>query len=276
MPSRPAVPAVLAAAAVALAGCATGAGPPGGDDGRPAAVAVTMAAPADGAATTSTSPLTPTSPAPAPARAAPPAPPAPAPAGGTSHPQAPSPPADRPSEPSPPPGDARTRPARLAIPEIGVEDLRVVPYEGTTDDRPGTRIQDKGLAASPYGERGGVGPGEVGNYLVTAHRLSAGGPLRDLPSLEAGDRVLVTAGGTVYEYRITGTRTTSFRSERSLAEQRAAVPGRPGQEPTRAMITLSTCATPEDDAAGNHWRDDLGNPEHRIDKVGVLVSSKPA
>ncbi|WP_394805889.1 class E sortase [Streptomyces fradiae] len=217
--------------------------------------------------------------APAPAKAQAPAwaaPSAPTPAAGTAAPQPPSPAPDRPSEPSPPPGDARTRPARLTIPEIGVEDLRVVPYEGTTDDRPGTRIQDKGLAASPYGERGGVGPGEVGNYLVTAHRLSAGGPLRDLPALEAGDRVLVTADGTVYEYRITGTRTTSFRSERSLAEQRAAVPGRPGREPTQPMITLSTCATPEDDAAGNHWRDDLGNPEHRIDKIGVLVSSKPA
>lgn len=42
------------------------------------------------------------------------------------------------------------------------------------------------------------------------------------------------------------------------------------------MITLSTCATPEDDAAGNFWRDEFGNPEHRIDKVGVLVAERPA
>jgi sortase A len=38
-----------------------------------------------------------------------------------------------------------------------------------------------------------------------------------------------------------------------------------------AMITLSTCATPEDHAAGNYWSDRFGNPEHRIDKIGVLV-----
>lgn len=38
------------------------------------------------------------------------------------------------------------------------------------------------------------------------------------------------------------------------------------------MITLSTCATPEDRAAGNHWSDALGNLEHRIDKIGVLVA----
>jgi sortase A len=42
------------------------------------------------------------------------------------------------------------------------------------------------------------------------------------------------------------------------------------------MITLSTCATPEDHAAGNYWKDQFGNPEHRIDKVGVLVGTRPA
>ncbi|OSC70735.1 sortase [Streptomyces sp. BF-3] len=172
--------------------------------------------------------------------------------------------------------DPRTQVAVLGIPAIGVDDLDVVPYEGTTDDRPGSRIQDRGVAASPYGEEGGVGPGDVGNYLVTAHRLSAGGVLRELPELEKGDPVHVTEDGTRYTYEITATRQTSFRSERSLAEQRAEVPGKPGEEPTRAMITLSTCATPEDDAAGNFWRDEFGNPEHRIDKVGVLVAERPA
>lgn len=189
----------------------------------------------------------------------------------------PAPPRPTTAAPSPTPSPTRQhRVAELAIPAIGVADLRVVPYEGTTDDRPGTRIQDRGDAASPYGERGGAGPGEVGNYLVTAHRLSAGGPLRDLPALKNGDTVVVTAGGTVYTYEIVGTRSTSFRDARSLAAQRAEVPGKPGEKATRAMITLSTCATPEDNAAGNFWRDAQGNPEHRIDKIGVLVSARPA
>ncbi|MFC8900952.1 class E sortase [Streptomyces cinereoruber] len=182
-----------------------------------------------------------------------------------------------PAEPSPSPvPEARPRRAELDIPSIGVADLPVLPYEGTSDDRPGTRIQDRGVAASPHGDRGGVGPGDVGNYLVTAHRLSAGGPLRLLPEVEEGDTVVVTADDAVYEYRIVATRSTSFRSAASLAEQRAPVPGKPGEKPTRAMITLSTCATPEDNAAGNHWRDALGNPEHRIDKIGVLVATRPA
>jgi sortase A len=185
-------------------------------------------------------------------------------------------PAPTSASPAPDKTTPRTQTASLSIPPIGIDALSVVPYEGTTDDWPGTRIQNRGVAASPYGEQGGVGPGEVGNYLVTAHRQSAGGPLRDLPSLDEGESVFVTSGGQVYEYEITETRQTSFRSERSLAEQRAAVPGFPDKRPTDPMITISTCATPEDDAAGNFWRDDKGNPEHRIDKIGVLVSSRPA
>lgn len=192
-----------------------------------------------------------------------------------------APPATSPAQPTPtpapptPPTSPTPRTASLTIEAIGVENLRVVPYEGTTDDRAGTRIQNRGLAASPYGERGGgVGPGEIGNYLVTAHRLSSGGPLRRLPDLDEGDSVLVSSDGTVYTYEITDTRTTSFRSARSLAEQRAAVPGFPGRRPTQAMITISTCLTPEDNAAGNHWRDDHGNPEHRVDKIGVLSAAR--
>jgi sortase A len=72
-------------------------------------------------------------------------------------------------------------------------------------------------------------------------------------------------------YEIVETRSTSFRSERSLERQAASVPGRSQAEPTKAYITLSTCATPEDHAAGNWWADRFGNPEHRIDKIGVLV-----
>ena len=42
------------------------------------------------------------------------------------------------------------------------------------------------------------------------------------------------------------------------------------------MITLSTCATAEDHAAGNYWADEFHNPEHRIDKIGVLRSLRPS
>ncbi|MEU6300303.1 class E sortase [Streptomyces erythrochromogenes] len=243
-PSR-AVPVVLAGAVTALlAACGPSAA------AGPAAPPRTAAAPATAAS----------APATGPASALPAATAAHAPA----------------ATPAQDPADARTRESTLSVPAAGISGLRVVPYEGTTDDVPGTRIQDRGHAASPYGKKGGVGPGQVGNFLVTAHRLSAGGPLRDLPAVGEGDTVTVTSGGVQYTYEITATRKTSFRSQRSLDEQRAAVPGSPGATPTRAMITISTCATPEDHAEGNFWSDAQGNPEHRIDKVGVLRGTTAA
>ena len=184
---------------------------------------------------------------------------------------------DDPSAPPKPaaevaPSDGRPRVAALSIPAIGLRRLPVVPYRGWTDDTPGTAIQDTGRAASPYGPRGGTGPGGIGNYQVTAHRTSSTAAFAELPSLRVGDVAAVRAGGKTYVYRIVRTRQTSFRSPASLRAQRAAVPGRPGEAPVKAMITLSTCATPEDRAEGNHWYDEFGNPEHRIDKIGVLVA----
>lgn len=163
------------------------------------------------------------------------------------------------------------RNARLTIPEVGIRQLRVVAYRGKTDDAPGTRIQNRGIAASPYGPHGGTGPGGLGNYQVTGHRTSHGGVFRRTPSLRNGDRVYVDAGPWRYVYEIVKTRWVSFRSPQDLREQRAPVPGKPGKKPNRGYLTLSTCATPEDRAAGNPWTDQFGNPEHRIDKIGVLV-----
>lgn len=168
--------------------------------------------------------------------------------------------------------DGRPRRAVLSIPRLGMTDLPVEPYRGWTDDAPGTEIQDGGVAASPFGPRGGTGPGGIGNYQVTAHRLSSTQAFLELPRLRAGDLVHVDVGSRRLTYEVTRTRITSFREPASLRAQRAAVPGRPGVEATRAMITLSTCRTPEDRAEGNTWSDRFGNPEHRIDKIGVLRS----
>ena len=185
--------------------------------------------------------------------------------------------APEPLEPAGPrAGDGRPRAAALSIPALAIARLRVVPSRGYTDDAPGTAIQNGGLAASPFGPRGGVGPGGIGNYQVTAHRTSSTRAFEHLPSLAVGERVVVETARRRIVYEISDTRRTSFRSQRSLAEQRAAVPGRPGGRPTRAMITLSTCATREDHAAGNYWADEFDNPEHRIDKIGVLVATRPA
>jgi sortase A len=157
-----------------------------------------------------------------------------------------------------------------------VTGLRVTAYNGTADDRPGTVIQNGGVAASPRGPAGGVGPGEIGNFIVTAHRTAHGRPFGKVPDLANGDHILVTRNGIVYDYQVVQTMVISFRKPAEKAQQNAAVPGRPGVAPTRAMITLSTCATTEDHAQGNYWKDALDNPEHRIDKIGTLVATRPA
>ena len=167
----------------------------------------------------------------------------------------------------------RPRDAVLAIPALGLSGLRVVAYRGRPDDAPGTAIQNRGPAASPHGTGGLVGPGGIGNYLVTGHRSSSTAPFRRLPSLRPGARVVVVTATHRLVYEIVRTQWTSFRSPASLRAQSAAVPGRPGREPTRAMITISTCATYEDHADGNYWSDRFHNPEHRIEKIGVLEQS---
>ena len=121
-----------------------------------------------------------------------------------------------------------------------------------------------------------MGVGEIGNFIITGHRVSHGRPLERVPELAHGAHILFTADGTVYDYVVTQTMTISFRKPAEKAQQNAAVPGSPGAKPTQPMLTISTCATPEDHAAGNYWHDELGNPEHRINKIGTLVATRPA
>jgi sortase A len=176
-----------------------------------------------------------------------------------------------PTEPAVLASDGRPREARLSIPALGLERVRVQPYRGAPDDARGTRIQNGGILASPYGSGGRTGVGGIGNYLISGHRTSSTRLFARLPRLKKGAKVHLVAAGKRYTYVITATRITSFRSKRSLAQQSAAVPGRIGATPKQAMITLSTCRTPEDHAEGNFWSDRFHNPEHRIDKIGVLV-----
>jgi sortase A len=185
-------------------------------------------------------------------------------------------PTPAPTETPTPVAQPEPRRSFVTIGELGLRAFSVRRYQGSPDDAAGTAIQNGGDMASPRGPRGGVGPGEVGNFIVTGHRLSSTMPLRYSPSLERGDRIEVRSGDTVYVYEVRRTRWTSFRSQESLAAQLAPVPGRPGVDATQPMITLSTCATVEDHAAGNYWSDEFDNPEHRIDKIGVLVDSRPA
>lgn len=172
---------------------------------------------------------------------------------------------------------ASQAPAFLTVPKAGINKLRIVNYRGVPDDASGTRINDQGLIGAPRGAWGGVAPGQVGNLLLTGHRTSAGSPMLRIPQLRAGDAIYVDQGPHRFVYRAESTHTINFRQASSRALQQAAVPGSPGKVPTRAAIVLSTCATPEDNAQGNYWRDQFGNPTHRIAVYGYLdqVAQRP-
>ena len=172
--------------------------------------------------------------------------------------------------------DGKPREAKLSIPSLGIKNLRVRPYRGTPDDAFGTKIQNRGIAASPYGVRGGVGPGGIGNHIVTAHRTSSTKAFARLPRLRDGAKVHVVAGGQALHLRDRGDQDHLVPVEGVAGQAVRGGPRRPGVEPTEAMITLSTCRTPEDRAEGNFWSDRFGNPEHRIDKIGRLVDIRPA
>jgi sortase A len=161
----------------------------------------------------------------------------------------------------------------LSIPAIGVDDIAVEAYEGNPDDWPGTRIQNDGRLASPYGGRFSTqpGPGRLGNLIITGHRNTAGGPFRLLPEVARGDRIELTTPQATYVYEVRRSLWISYRSPRDLARQSAPVPGHPGRTPQRSYLTLTTCATQEDHAVGNYWHDAMKNPEHRFVRVAVLV-----
>lgn len=165
-----------------------------------------------------------------------------------------------------------TATAYLTVPKAGIYRVKIVTYSGVPDDARGTQINDAGLVGAPRGSWGGVAPGQVGNLLLTGHRTSAGAPMGQVPRLSAGDKIFVDQGSARYVYTVSTKAKINFRSAASRALQAAAVPGSPGKPATRPAIVLSTCATPEDNADGNFWRDEHDNPTHRIAVYGYLQS----
>ena len=168
--------------------------------------------------------------------------------------------------------DGRPRRARLSIPALGLHDLAVVPYRGRTDDAPGTRIQDRGVAASPYGPRGGVGPGRA--RQLPDHRppdLLDRSPSGCCRRSGVGQRAVVTADGVRYVYEI---RRPGRRPSARPGHSPSSVPPCPAVRVRRPRGRSSRCrrarrrrTTPRATTGPTS----LHNPEHRIDKIGVLV-----
>jgi sortase A len=82
---------------------------------------------------------------------------------------------------------------------------------------------------------GTAGPGQVGNFAVAGHRTPA--IWWDLDQVRVGDLVVVQTRSNYYTYTITQTEIVAPNSVQVIAP----VPDEPGQTPTAAMLTLTTC-----------------------------------
>jgi len=121
----------------------------------------------------------------------------------------------------------------LRVPRFG-EDFEVPILDG---DDPAT------LARGVGRDTDGAEPGEIGNLVLSGHRVTHGEPFRDFLSLRAGDEVIVETRTHVHTYvlRQDGDRIrVPFTTSWPLWP--VPDPDAAGQEPTEAVVTLVTCA----------------------------------
>jgi sortase A len=122
-----------------------------------------------------------------------------------------------------------------------------------------TIIQGTALAqlnVSPGHVPGTQLPGQLGNFAVAGHRVTAGNPFWSLPSLKDGDLVYIDTKLNTYTYRVTGQHTV-LPTDTAVVDP---VPGDPGQRPRQRLITLITC--------NPAW-----TGTHRVIVTGKLVSA---
>jgi sortase A len=129
--------------------------------------------------------------------------------------------------PAPLPGEAV---ALLRIPAFG-PDFEVPVLEGTDLD-----VLSRGVGHYP----GTAQAGEVGNFAVAGHRVTHGEPFRRLLELGKGDRVVVETRTALYTY-VLDEPPQSLTVADTAGWVLDPVPGRPAAEPSRALITLTTC-----------------------------------
>jgi sortase A len=128
--------------------------------------------------------------------------------------------------------------ALIRIPKFGKK--YVVPVlEGVTPD----------VLAKGYGHfEDTADPGEIGNYALAAHRVTHGEPLRHMPDLRPGDKVLVETVDATYTY-VLDTNPNDLVVPFTSVWVLDPLPDNPepgGPEPAQVqgqrLITLTTCS----------------------------------
>jgi len=80
-------------------------------------------------------------------------------------------------------------------------------------------------------------PGEDGNVAIAGHRNTYGRVFEDIGRLKSGDPIVVETADAFYVYEVTETHIVTPTD----VEVIAPVPGKPGEEPTEQMLTLTAC-----------------------------------
>jgi sortase A len=117
--------------------------------------------------------------------------------------------------------------ALIRIPRLG-KGFRYVIIEGVS-------VAD--LRKGPGHYPGTAMPGQVGNFVVSGHRTTYLAPFNKLGELRAGDKILIDTRAGQYVYKVTSTKVVQ-PSDISVA---APVPEHPKANPTKRLITLTTC-----------------------------------
>ncbi|MBA9001852.1 class E sortase [Thermomonospora cellulosilytica] len=117
--------------------------------------------------------------------------------------------------------------ALIRIPKLG-DGFRYVVVEGV-----GTADLRKGPGHYP----GTAMPGQLGNFVVSGHRTTYGGPFNRLDELDIGDEIVIDTRRWRFTYRVTQSRVVPPTASEAIAR----VPFRPGRKPAKRYITLTTC-----------------------------------
>ena len=134
---------------------------------------------------------------------------------------------------------APATPAAAPTPGQPVALLRV-PRFGPGYEVPVLEGTDASVLADGVGHYPGTAAaGAVGNFALAGQRITHGRPFAALLTLQQGDQVVVETRGAVYTYTIDEPprQLTVRRGDRWVLDP---VPGRPGERPTAALITLTT------------------------------------
>jgi sortase A len=134
--------------------------------------------------------------------------------------------------------------ANLYIPRLG-KDYAFPIVEGVNDAE-----LEKGVGHYP----GTAIPGQIGNFAMAGHRVGKGEPFLNLDHLRPGDAVVVQTARNWYVYRVMGDAATGnvgARDSQGVPGREILspndvqvidpVPDNPGEKPTRAIMTLTTC-----------------------------------